>query len=637
MPQLYRILTAVLAVTGCISLVMSGEVSPVMSLTGIGLFPGYYRFLRGLPCAPKWAISGFSLLTLLVFFFDSLVISNDYFLGIAHLTITFQAIKSFDLKEPWDHLQVYFMALLQLIIASELIYSITFGVIFILFLITFVAAMVFAHFMKEGIASRVVIKKPVIYISFLTLLITVIFFVSIPRLYGGLWGRSHAKSIRTAGFSERVDFGSFGDVISDPEVVMRVELGGNPEVPFYWRGMALNYFNGISWIDTFKERALIYNQDGRFNIKPFNKDIVIVQRIFLEPMDTDVVFGLNEIAAVEAKGRVIFKDNAGALYLPSKKGKRFDYIVYSVNDMSGFKGDSNVYLQLPPDIEKIFRLAHSISDKKSKNLDKAIEIERYLRENFTYSLHVSSPPEGISPIEDFLFNSKKGYCEHYATSMTLMLRAVGIPSRVITGFAGGELNEYGGYLIVRQSNAHSWVEALIDGKWRRFDPTPPILFKRHSTLALYIDMLRMKWNRYVIAFSISDQKEIVKTFALPFRLPSGYDFRLKRFYGIIYFLLILSCIVLILFFLRHLRFERYGFVTAQYIKFRKAVKNKGAAITLSSTPSEVKKEAVQFGMGSKVEEFIKLYEESRFGGKEMKGEDRARYQNLMDEIKRQLW
>jgi hypothetical protein len=220
--------------------------------------------------------------------------------------------------------------------------------------------------------------------------------------------------------------------------------------------------------------------------------------------------------------------------------------------------------------------------------------------------------------------------------MALMLRTVGVPSRVVNGFLGGELNKYGGYLIVRQSNAHSWVEALIDGRWRRFDPTPPVLVEHDSDLALYIDMLRMMWDRYVVAFSISDQKEIVKAFSIPFRQPLSYDFSRRRFYGIIYILLLLPCIMVILFLFRHLRFRRYGFVTAQYMKLRKAIKNKGATITLSSTPAEVKKESVRFSTGSNVEEFIKLYEESRFGKKEMKGEDKARYQNLMEEIKRKL-
>ena len=90
---------------------------------------------------------------------DALIISNDYFLAVAHLTIAFQAIKSFDLREPWDHLQVYFMSLLQLIIASELTYSLAYGALFVFFLIAFVNAIIFAHFMKEGITVKAGTKK----------------------------------------------------------------------------------------------------------------------------------------------------------------------------------------------------------------------------------------------------------------------------------------------------------------------------------------------------------------------------------------------------------------------------------------------------------------------------------------------
>ena len=126
----------------------------------------------------------------------------------------------------------------------------------------------------------------------------------------------------------------------------------------------------------------------------------------------------------------------------------------------------------------------------------------------------------MRPVDDFLFNSKRGYCEHYASAMVLMLRTIGIPARIVTGFYGGEFNEYGGYVIVRQSNAHSWVEAAIDGRWRLFDPTPPVVERRASAIGYLLDMLRMKWNRYVVAFSASDQKEIIRTLSMPFRLPS---------------------------------------------------------------------------------------------------------------------
>jgi hypothetical protein len=646
MPQLYRILTAVLAVTGCISLVMSGEVSPLMSLTGIGLFPGYYRFLRGLPCAPKWAISGFSLLTLLVFFFDSLVISNDYFLGIAHLTITFQAIKSFDLKEPWDHLQVYFMALLQLIIASVLMSSIAFGIIFVLFLIAFVAAIVFAHFIKEGVVVHSDLWKPIVYISLLILVINVVFFVSIPRVSSGLLGKSHLKKIKSVGFSEKVNLGSFGKFKLDPTIIMRIELDPMIPGPYYWRGMTLDYYDGTSWNNTLiRTRRSVKKIEDEFVVQPFSGR-TITQKIMLELIDSDVIFGLDRIVSIKGNFYRLEKDPATSLYVPRKSSERLQYIVVSdkgetIQLESTVLKHGERYLDIPDYMRyklKTFTetIIKSERARHLSDLQKSNVIEEYLKKNYTYSLNVKPPADNIDPVLYFLFTSKTGFCEHYASTMALMLRSIGIPARVVTGFLGGELNEYGSYIIVRQSNAHSWVEALIDDKWMRFDPTPPVSIERHSAISLFLDMLRLKWNRYVIAFSISDQKEIVKAFSSPFRLPSGYDFRLKRFYGIIYFLLILSCIVLVLFFLRHLRFRRYGFVTAQYMKFRKAVKNKGAAITLSSTPSEVKKEAVQFGMGSKGEEFIKLYEESRFGGKEMKGEDRARYQNLMDEIKRNL-
>jgi transglutaminase-like putative cysteine protease len=664
MPQLYRILTAVLAFTGCVSLVISGEVNPIMSLTGIGLFPGYYRFLKGMPQAPGWAIGGFSVLTFLIFFFDTLIVSNDYFLGVAHLTMTFQAIKSFDLKEPWDHLQVYFMALLQLIIASELTQSVAFGAVFILFLVTLVTAMVLAHFMKdvdysinvlkEGTILKIDIKKPVVYISFLTLLVTVVFFVSTlvtvvffvstPRVSGGVWGKSRIKRIKNAGFSEKVNLGSFGELKLDPTVVMRIELNPMIPGPYYWRGMTLDYFDGTSWNSTLIDtRRSVRRTDDEFVVQP-SSGTSVIQKIMLEPIDSDVIFGLDRVISIKGDFIRLEKNPAASLFVHRRGARRLQYVVRSdivTTTQSTDFGLWKRYLNIPDflrDKIKAFtgNVLRSEGTKPVSDHQKASTIERYLKKNYRYSLNVNLPDDNINPVLYFLFESKAGYCEHYATAMTMMLRSAGIPSRVVTGFFGGELNEYGDYIIVRQSDAHSWVEAVIDGRWKRFDPTPSVLIERPSALVLYIDMLRMKWERYVVAFSLSDQKEIVKTVSMPFRLPLMPDFRPRGFYGVIYVLLPLSGIVLMLFLLRHLRFKRYGFVTAQYLKLRNIVKNKGAEISPSSTPSEVKQEAVNLGMDGRIEDFLKLYKKHRFGGKEMIGEDRVRYRNLIKEIKRQL-
>jgi transglutaminase-like putative cysteine protease len=635
MPRIYKVLTFILAFTGCLSLLMTGETKIFMSLTVIGIFPGYYRFLKGEPQAPRWAIGALSVLTLLIFFLDSFSISNDYFLAVAHLTLAFQAIKSFDLKEPWDHLQVYFMSLLQLIIASELTHSIAFGAIFVLFLVALVSAIVLAHFIKEGTTAKVNIRKPVALISVLSVLVTIAIFVSVPRVSGGIWGKGHIKSIRTVGFSERVDFGSFAGVKLDPTVVMRIEASGNTREPYYWRGMTLDHFDGISWSDTFGRKERILKREGQFLIQPFNKDESVAQRIFLEAMDTDVIFGLSEIAAIEAEGMGLFMDRAGSLFLPAKRGKQFQYTAYSIPGMQTVSGPLYRYLQLPADMARVSALAHEIAGRRHGNLAKAERIESFLRNNYAYSLSVPTPPHGMSAIEDFLFNSKKGYCEHYATAMILLLRTLGIPARVVTGFSGGELNKYGGYIIVRESNAHSWVEAAIDNKWMRFDPTPSVSVERPSAVALFVDALKMNWDRYVVAFSISDQKEIVRAFSLPFRLPQMPEFR-PDIFSLITLFSISAMLVTIVIFLRRLKFRMYNFFTAQYMEVRNSVRRKGVRVTVSTTPAEMAEGAVHLGMDGKIREFVKIYEEHRFGGREMSGKERVKYKRMMKEIRSQI-
>ena len=333
----------------------------------------------------------------------------------------------------------------------------------------------------------------------------------------------------------------------------------------------------------------------RFSLRPFQTKHAVVQKIFIEPMDTDVLFGLGEIAAVEAETRALFTDAAKSLFLPAKKGKRFQYVVYSVREEADVTGGVDDYLQVPAGVGKVSQLSREIIGRKVSDIQKAAEIERYLKANYAYSLSSRKPPEGMSPVDDFLFNSKTGYCEHYASAMVLMLRTIGIPARIATGFYGGEFNEYGGYVIVRQSNAHSWVEAAIDGRWKLFDPTPPVVEKGASAVNYFLDMMRMKWNRYVVAFSASDQREIVRTLSMPFRIPSLPAMRFQRMEGLVYAVAFIATGLMVLFLLKKMRFRRYGFATGRYIQLKNLMKKKGASITPASTPSEVMREGMRFG------------------------------------------
>jgi transglutaminase-like putative cysteine protease len=632
----FNILTSIIALTGCISLIISGEINPIISLAGAALFFGYYRLMTNMPQAPKWSISMLSVITLILFLFDAFMVSDDYLISVANLTIFFQAVKSYDLRDPWDHLQVYFMSLLQLIIASELTHSIAFGVLFIFFLTALVNAIILAHFIKTGTGAKIHLKKPLVYISLITLFITAIIFIAAPRITGGLWGKGRQKSIKTAGFSEKVDFGSFGDVKLDPTVVMRVKLSAADKGPYYWRGMSHNYFDGISWRETGGKRW-IYNRDGYFMIRPFRKEKAVIQSIYLEPMDTEVIFGLSEVVAVEAGSRAINVDEAGAIFIPFKKGKQFFYTAYSVGEAVPGNSAAAFNLQVPKGIEKVKQLALGITAGINNDALKAGAIERYLRENYVYTLSTSEPPEGVGPIEYFLFNSRKGYCEHYATAMILMLRSVGIPSRIVSGFYGGEMNSYGGYMIVRQSDAHSWVEALIDKKWLRFDPTPAVAVERPSAIVMYLDMLKMQWNRYVVSYSSYDQREIVRVITMPFRLPQMPKLSFKGLQGFaftaVFAVITLTALLFIIF--KAFKRKRYGFVTSQYVKLRKDLKKKGLNITPYMTSQEIQRAAVRSGFDGNVSEFFRIYEKYRFGNKLMSEEEKAGYCRLLKEIKKQ--
>jgi transglutaminase-like putative cysteine protease len=634
MPRIYKALTALLAVTGCAGLFITGPLNPVMLIPALGLIPGYVRLWKDMPAAQKWIVSSLSISALFFFAFDALIITGDLFIAVAHLTVVFQAIKSFDLKEPWDHLQVYFMSLLQLIIASELTRSIVFGAVFIIFLIALVTAMVISHFLKEGTFRKIKLKMPVTVISILTLLTTGMFFISAPRVKGGIVGKSRMTGIKTAGFSEKVNFGSFGEVKLDSTIVMRVEMPEKAPTQLYWRGMTLDYFDGTSWLDTIKKRNRVSKYENIFVFLPASLDNAIMQRIFIEPIDSDVIFGLGSIAGIEIDIRAMFTDSAGAVFVPEKSPKRLAYTAYSVLEEQPASDNIPYYLQFPSGLEKTGKLSGEITKNSKTDIEKASKIENYLKTNYKYSLKISPPAAGINPIENFLFSSKAGYCEHYATAMALMLRHAGIPSRIVTGFAGGERNKYGGYIIVRQSDAHSWVEAVIDGRWKRLDPTPPApQFKMPSLPSLYIDSLRLKWYRYVVNFSSSDQKNLIRYFSMPFvKMPKMLEIRIDGLKAIFYIFLIAGFIAITIFLLSRIKIRRYGFVTAYYLRFRRHLKRKGAKITASSTPSDIAEEASKLGMSEKAFEFIRLYEMARFGGKELSSDEKERYTSLNKKI-----
>jgi hypothetical protein len=173
---------------------------------------------------------------------------------------------------------------------------------------------------------------------------------------------------------------------------------------------------------------------------------------------------------------------------------------------------ARLYLQLPHLDPRVAALAQKITASASSNYARAQEVEYYLKTNFGYTLQlpgVRTP----DPLAYFLFERKKGHCEYFASSMAVMLRSLGIPARVVNGFRGGEYNDLTGNYIVRERNAHSWVEAYFpEFGWASFDPTPaddaPVETTTWSRFSLYMDAASELWREWVVNYDFSHQMKL---------------------------------------------------------------------------------------------------------------------------------
>jgi hypothetical protein len=169
------------------------------------------------------------------------------------------------------------------------------------------------------------------------------------------------------------------------------------------------------------------------------------------------------------------------------------------------------YLGLPVVDSRIPRLAEQITLSADNDYDKALALEAYLRTHFAYTLQL---PRTVphDPLANFLFERKQGHCEYFASSMAVMLRTLGIPSRVVNGFRGGEFNDVTSQYVIRASDAHSWVEAYFPNYgWVPFDPTPSAsipLRTGWNRVTLYVDAMASFWREWVVNYDVGHQQSL---------------------------------------------------------------------------------------------------------------------------------
>ncbi|HEX8735731.1 MAG TPA: DUF3488 and transglutaminase-like domain-containing protein, partial [Pyrinomonadaceae bacterium] len=355
------------------------------------------------------------------------------------------------------------------------------------------------------------------------------------RVGGAGFGKSLSGA--TTGFSDSIRLGEIARVQQNNEIVMRVridEADKDKARNIRWRGVALDYFDNYGWRKTeinYNESFIKTERDFFVVGNSTNPPNLVTQTVYLEPLDTPVLFSLPRVVAFQGSFQLLTKDAEGAVSVSRSGGERFSYKAYSDvtqpgaerlrNDNAAYAQQQKRYLQLPNQVDaRIGALADEITRAANADnrYDKARAIESYLQNNFGYTLDLKA--SGAEPLADFLFNVKEGHCEYFATAMAVMLRTQGIATRVVNGFQTGEYNETADIYVVRQREAHSWVEVYFpqENAWVTFDPTPAAgrisgenaggIVGRFNK---YLEALETFWIQYIVSYDNQEQKSLMRS------------------------------------------------------------------------------------------------------------------------------
>jgi len=297
-----------------------------------------------------------------------------------------------------------------------------------------------------------------------------VLFYLFPRIPGSLWGMSKGV-IGTTGFSDSLTPGSISELVRSNEIAFRAEFKEKIPGPdrLYWRGLVFWQFNGETWRLGMTAPVRREQMLGKGAVNYI---------VTLEPHDKRWLFALDIPAMAPLLGRI-----RGDHTIKSRRRvkQRIRYRVKSYTDYrtGPLKQWERAALGLPfagnPQARDLSGKWMEETNSPEEVIEKALD---YFRTNeFFYTLN--PPLLDRDSVDDFLFRTRKGYCEHYASAFAFLMRAAGIPSRIVGGYLGGEINPYGGYLIVRQSDAHAWVEVWLSEKgWVRVDPTSAVAPER---------------------------------------------------------------------------------------------------------------------------------------------------------------
>jgi protein-glutamine gamma-glutamyltransferase len=438
----------------------------------------------------------------------ALVFAGSLWLGgalavvaLAHFAHLAQGLQLLDARPRRSDFLIVALALFQMLLAANLTDSLLFPLLLAVFAFTAVWTLMAHTLWMEEIAAGAAAAGPraparelvatAAATSAAALVVAAAIFVMLPRMRGGALGASALLGSPAAGFSDRIELGDLGRIRRDPNVVLRVEtLRGNAPPPeaAYWRGLAFDHFDGRSWSITPPARTGFQGTaDLGMTLDPRAREGDRVQRIVREPVTAGVIFAAGRPVQIEGGIGHIQRDRNGGLYATRSPRRRIDYTIETQSERlpdADLRADRATppadagerYLELPPLSPAVPALAERVVAGATNDAERVRAVERYLLDNGRYS---DTPPPldaGEAPLDHFLLGETDGHCEYFASGMVVLLRSIGIPARLVNGFAGGRENAIGGFVELTRADAHAWVEVHYErAGWVRYDPTPPDL------------------------------------------------------------------------------------------------------------------------------------------------------------------
>ncbi|HEU0122157.1 MAG TPA: DUF3488 and transglutaminase-like domain-containing protein [Bryobacteraceae bacterium] len=522
-------------VSGFLALASTGELSPaVLALSAAGFTLRILLLVVQKPVVVPAPL----VLTLVILYtgfypLDFLYVTNDFLGATVRLICFLTVVRGLTFQTDRDALYAILIGFTQLLAAALLSTNLLFFVFLALFLGCGVATFAVWEIRRGGRGARRAIHvsqkgflRRILTVSAATslgiLLFTVGLFFILPRTARAALQNLVSSKFHLPGFGGEVDLRKIGEIQTSGRTIMYVRVPDHGDVlNLRWRGSAMSRFDGKRWTTSGDLAEQVRLRYGAASIPIRTHGARKGWRVKYDVQLTETGMNALFIAGIpeflEANVPTIAILSNGTIRTLSDLPPVLRYSVTSFFDAR--EGDGTTLLtrdelrrllEIPAQFDtRILTLAQRAAGTENNPALQAGRLVEYLQNNYGYTLELPET-EQADPISNFLFVRKKGHCEYFASSLALMLRSIGIPSRVVTGFQGGTLNPVSGWYTVRASDAHSWVEAFIPGNgWTTYDATPagarlaPLpFFARVTNLVEAADLF---WQEWVMQYDLERQ------------------------------------------------------------------------------------------------------------------------------------